>query len=164
MIQQKAASESICYQLKKMDLDKCIVHVFFPIKKLNEIDLGIFIDHCHSTGINLCTSVSNFSTNTMRTVLINKNTPFHTNDWGIPEPKDGPELDESEIDIVIVPLLYADRKGNRIGYGKGFYDRFLANCKSSVNKIGVNYFPSSEDLENIDSTDIRLNQLLIAEY
>jgi 5-formyltetrahydrofolate cyclo-ligase len=48
-------------------------------------------------------------------------------------------------------------QGNRIGYGKGFYDRFLAECKDDVIKIGLSFFPPETTDFEIDSNDIPLN-------
>ncbi|MBP3192434.1 5-formyltetrahydrofolate cyclo-ligase [Natronogracilivirga saccharolytica] len=46
--------------------------------------------------------------------------------WGILEPANDNPVGVSEIDLVLVPGLAADRTGNRIGYGRGYYDRFLS--------------------------------------
>jgi 5-formyltetrahydrofolate cyclo-ligase len=55
---------------------------------------------------------------------------------GIKEPS-GEEYPKEKIDIVVVPAVAFDRKGYRIGYGKGYYDRFLSDYKGL--KIGLAY-------------------------
>lgn len=55
----------------------------------------------------------------------------------IEEPKGEDTVDPSEIEVVIVPAVAYDRRGNRLGRGKGFYDRLLAETKAT--KIGVGY-------------------------
>ncbi len=57
--------------------------------------------------------------------------------YGILEPSGGKEVDEKEIELVIVPGLAFDSEGNRVGYGLGFYDRFLRN--SGAKKIALAY-------------------------
>jgi len=59
-------------------------------------------------------------------ILSGKDKNIVVSPYGIPEPIDGIEIDNYKIDVVFIPLLAYDTKGNRIGYGKGFYDRFLA--------------------------------------
>ncbi|MFD1550707.1 5-formyltetrahydrofolate cyclo-ligase [Putridiphycobacter roseus] len=77
--------------------------------------------------------------------------------WGILEPQYGLEVNEEKFDVVIVPLLAFDKAGNRVGYGKGFYDGFLKNCVPNCKFIGVSYFPPEENLIETIPTDIRLH-------
>ena len=156
------ASHSICEQLSEINLADKTVHVFLPIKRLKEIDLWEFINHCYEEKVTVCTSVSNFDNHSMKTVLLTPETELKENEWGIPEPTNGKELSAKDIDLVIVPLLYADEAGNRVGYGKGFYDRFLAECRADVKKIGVNYFGPKESIEDAEFTDQKMNVLLFA--
>ncbi len=156
------ASSSICKQLSELELTDKTVHVFLPIKRLKEVNLWEFIHHCYVEQITVCTSVSDFENHSMKTVLLTPKTALVENEWGIPEPTNGPELSPQEIDLVIVPLLYADAAGNRVGYGKGFYDRFLAGCRNDVQKIGVNFFAPKEDIEDSAVTDVRLDKLVVA--
>jgi 5-formyltetrahydrofolate cyclo-ligase len=81
------------------------------------------------------------------------------NQWGIlePNPQSAIRYPLSEIDLVIVPLLGFDKQGNRVGYGKGFYDRFLARCRSNVIKVGVSFFDPIDGISDITPLDIRLD-------
>lgn len=63
----------------------------------------------------------------------------------IEEPTGSETVDPSEIELVVVPAVAYDRRGNRLGRGKGFYDRFLKSTKAT--KVGVGYeFQLVEDL------------------
>jgi len=76
---------------------------------------------------------------------------------GIPEPQNGLTVPPSEIEVVFIPLLAYDKKGHRVGYGKGFYDRFLSKCKPNTLKIGLSLFEPEEKIEGLDATDIPLD-------
>lgn len=94
---------------------------------------------------------------TMEAVIINKNTVFAKNAYGIAEPLDGEIADPQLVDAVFVPLLAFDSKGYRVGYGKGFYDRYLARCAQDIVKIGFCYFDAVERISDIDQFDVPLN-------
>ncbi len=59
--------------------------------------------------------------------------------------------------MVFVPLLAFDEKGHRVGYGKGFYDKFLSECKPEVLKIGLSFFESETLISDVLTTDIQLD-------
>ncbi len=79
------------------------------------------------------------------------------NAFGIDEPTGGNPVSENEIDMVIVPLLAFDTKGYRVGYGKGYYDKFLSLCRPDVIKFGLSFFEPVDEIEDISSFDIPLN-------
>ncbi|MBI2542887.1 MAG: 5-formyltetrahydrofolate cyclo-ligase [Candidatus Aenigmarchaeota archaeon] len=61
---------------------------------------------------------------------------LETNNFGVKEPS-GSEIDKNRLEICIVPGVCFDVEGNRMGYGKGFYDRFLGDFNGL--KIGICY-------------------------
>lgn len=75
----------------------------------------------------------------------------------MPEPLDGIEISPLKIDVVFIPLLAFDKKGNRIGYGKGFYDQFLSDCKADVIKIGLSFFEAEEAITDVYKDDVPLD-------
>ncbi len=92
----------------------------------------------------------------LKHILLTDSTLIKPNRWGIPEPQEGIELLPEQLDVVFVPLLAFDEKGNRIGYGKGYYDRFLAACKPSCVKIGLSFFPPEKSIPE-ETTDVGLD-------
>jgi 5-formyltetrahydrofolate cyclo-ligase len=101
--------------------------------------------------------VTNFTSHSMQAHVINEDTVYVKHNNGITEPKDGEIIQPHNIDLVFVPLLICDRFGYRVGYGKGFYDRFLAQCSESTVTIGFNYFDPIEEISDTNEFDIPLN-------
>jgi 5-formyltetrahydrofolate cyclo-ligase len=79
------------------------------------------------------------------------------NAFGIDEPKTGEKVSAAEIDVILVPLLAFDKKGFRVGYGKGFYDKFLFQCRIDAIKIGLSFFDPVDEIEDVNPFDIPLN-------
>ena len=89
--------------------------------------------------------------------LLADQTPLKRSHLGIPEPQSGIKINSNQIDVVFVPLLIFDLQGHRIGYGKGYYDRFLAKCRKETIKVGLSYFDPIERIEDIQSHDIPID-------
>ncbi|AWW31061.1 5-formyltetrahydrofolate cyclo-ligase [Echinicola strongylocentroti] len=115
-------------------------HIFLPISKMSEIDTFPVVKALLAEGKRVYTSVTDHVAGGMTTVEIFSDTQYINDQWGIPVPIEAKKVDEIRIDVVFVPLLVCDLKGNRIGYGKGFYDRFLAGLSPEVFKVGLSYF------------------------
>ncbi len=79
------------------------------------------------------------------------------NEYGIDEPKEGNRISETDIDLVLIPLLAFDRSGFRVGFGKGYYDKFLARCRKDVLKVGLSFFEPVDKIEDVTGYDIPLD-------
>ena len=136
-----------------------LIHIFYPItgkQEFNSLLLKEYLEVVHPE-ISFVLPKSNISDNTLTNILWEEETPLAMNQWGVTEPEYGIEVPSKSIDMVIIPLLAFDKQGNRIGYGKGFYDRFLADCRPDVIKTGVSYFGPEEKFEDVDVYDIPLD-------
>ena len=89
--------------------------------------------------------------------IITESEQFATNKYGIDEPAEGYVVDPASLDLVLVPLFIFDRKGTRVGYGKGFYDRFLPGCRKDCVKVGVSYFEPVDRIEDAQDFDVPLD-------
>lgn len=96
-------------------------------------------------------------THTMQALSVDDDSVYLTNKWGITEPKEGLEVHPGDIDLVFVPMLACDMEGHRVGYGKGFYDRYLAECRDDAIKIGFSYFEPIERIPDTGQFDVPLN-------
>ena len=101
--------------------------------------------------------------NRLEHFLLNDQTPLKNNRWGIPEPLSGITINPKQIDVVFVPLLVFDQQGHRVGYGKGYYDRFLDQCSESTLKVGLTFFDPVTKIEDIETHDISLDFALTPE-
>lgn len=138
------------------------VHVFLPIVRKKEIDTWQIIrqlqmNHAH---IRIAVSVSDFGTGTLRHFWLRPDTKLQENKWGIPEPVQAQAIAVTEIDMVLVPLLAFDPKGHRVGYGKGFYDRFLAACRPGTIKIGLSLEPQGHSVADVHEGDVLLDYVI----
>jgi 5-formyltetrahydrofolate cyclo-ligase len=99
----------------------------------------------------------------MSCVLVNDETIFALNKYGIPEPLDAVEMSPEALDWVFLPLLAFDVNGHRVGYGKGYYDRFLKKCKEDVVKIGFSYFEAEPIISDSNRLDVKLDYCVTPE-
>ena len=130
---------------------------FLSIETQKEINTDHILNILSGKDKNIVISKSNFETLELTNYLLIDSTTIRLNDYGIPEPTDGIEIDDSKIDVVFVPLLAFDINGNRVGYGKGFYDGFLSKCKPETIKIGVSFFEAETKIEDIFENDVSLD-------
>lgn len=137
--------------------DKTYYHLFLSIEEQKEIDTEFILQILAGKDKEIVVSKSDFNTLEMTHYLLTDNTKFKKNEYNIPEPVDGLEVPVTKIDVVFVPLLAFDVKGNRVGYGKGFYDKFLSQCKPDTIKIGLSFFETEDKIDDISENDIQLD-------
>lgn len=142
-----------------------VLHRYLPIAGRNEPETGAIAAWlgCRNPGMIELIPKADASGNELSSFPYDKNTILETNIWGIPEPTGGVPFDASRIDLVLVPLLAFDDRGYRVGYGKGFYDRFLATCRKDCIKLGLSFFGPAENIDDINDFDIPLNLCITPE-
>jgi 5-formyltetrahydrofolate cyclo-ligase len=134
------------------------VHVFIPIPARKEIDTQIFIQYFLAKNIRVY--VPKIVGDRLISIEIFENTVFETNSWGISEPVSNVDSGENNFQYVITPLLYCDKNGNRVGYGKGFYDGLFQHISAYTKKIGVNYFDPDEYVDDVWENDLPVDYLV----
>lgn len=148
----------IANQLLKMAIwDATYYHLFLAITAQKEVDTEQILHILFAKSKEVVVSKSNFKENTLSHYLLTENTTLAVNKYGIPEPTNGLTVPDDMIDVVFVPLLAFDVKGNRVGYGKGFYDDFLAKCKKDTLKIGLSFFKAENLILDTNKKDIPLD-------
>ena len=137
--------------------NKTYFHVFLPIEEQKEVNTEFLLHLLSGKDKEIVISKADFTTRKMTHFLLTDNTKIKKNEYNIPEPMDGIEVPSSKIQVVFVPLLAFDTKGNRVGYGKGFYDQFLAECTPETIKIGLSFFEAETFIADVFEKDIRLD-------
>ena len=149
-------SQRVCKQLDKLNIWKLKhYHIFISISKYNELDTSSIINKLKSEQKIII--VPKISNNELVHVAINDETKFGLNEYGIKEPNDGNHFIIENLDIIFIPLLAFDIEGHRVGYGKGYYDRFLKLTKNSTLKIGLSFFDPINKILDIDDNDVKLD-------
>jgi 5-formyltetrahydrofolate cyclo-ligase len=133
-----------------------VLHTFIPIEKQKEVDTWMIIDRVRREHPNVRIAIPriNNQTSSIESFYFEGREQLEKNTWGILEPKQGVPVPVEKIDIVLVPMLAFDTYGNRVGYGRGFYDKFLATCRDSCKKIGLSFFPPVDSIEGLGSYDL----------
>ena len=130
-------------------------HLFMTKDENKEVDTKPIFDILIGKGKEIIIPKININRNSLDSYIFDEKTVFSLDNLRIPEPVNG-ILFNGKIDVVILPLLAYDLDGNRIGYGKGFYDKFIRNLKSEPLKIGISYFSPEKSLE-FNNHDISLD-------
>ena len=140
-----------------------LVHLYLPVLDNNEVDTLPTIKHIRGHFEKLRIAVPKVEIgHKLSHHLLTKSTKLETNIWGIPEPVGNVTIDVEQIDLVIAPMIIFDKIGHRIGYGKGYYDRFLAKCREDTRKVGLCYFNPVGEIE-IEPTDISMDAVITPE-
>lgn len=160
-------NEQLLVGVQQLDFNGIrLAHVFLPISEKNEVDTWQMVKWLreHQPAMSWALSRSDLKTGVMQHYLWKTNTILVKNKFGIPEPDHGEEVALHDIDLVFVPLLAFDRKGQRVGYGKGMYDRFLKQCRPDVRTIGLSFFGPVPVIENADAWDIPLRTVVTPDH
>jgi 5-formyltetrahydrofolate cyclo-ligase len=151
-------SLAIANMLLRLDIwQNTYFHIFLTMENQKEVHTDVVLNILAGKDKEVIVSRSDFESCSMVHYLLTDNTKLVLSNYGIPEPVDGIEVPSARMDVVFVPLLAFDEKGHRVGYGKGFYDRFLSECKPDVIKIGVSFFEAEPNDIPHNPTDIALD-------
>lgn len=136
-----------------------VVHSYIASKDLHEPDTSLILRYLEFKNLQLKIAAPKIDVKTLRMTNyhITSYDQLQKNIYGIEEPVSGVMILPEDIDLVLIPLLAFDRSGHRVGYGKGYYDRFLADCRKDILKIGISFFEPVELVEDSDVHDITLD-------
>ena len=130
-------------------------HIYLPIKAKAEIDTTLILTLLQGKDKQVILPRTKGSE--LEHILLTDITKLKINGLGIPEPEKGIKISPEQIDVIFLPLLAWDKTGNRLGYGKGFYDNFLSQCRKNTIKVGLSFFDPVEKIIDIRSKDIQMD-------
>jgi len=131
----------------------------------NEINTSEIIQYLEFRNPGLRVAIPRINTKTcsLENYIYTKSMEMALHKFGMAEPFAGEKIEATDIDLVITPLLAFDKKGYRVGFGKGFYDKLLAQCKPDVIKVGLSFFEAEEKIDDIHHNDIPLDYCITPE-
>lgn len=132
-------------------------HIFLSIIEHKEVNTDYILNILSGKDKHIVISKSDFSTREMSHVLLTDSTRIKKNEWNIPEPIGGIPIATDQIEVVFIPLLAYDKTGQRVGYGKGFYDTFLSKCHPKTLKIGLSFYEEIEEISDVNQFDVTLD-------
>ncbi|MEO5683119.1 MAG: 5-formyltetrahydrofolate cyclo-ligase [Chitinophagaceae bacterium] len=148
----------IQFQQVEIPYDVNVLLSYWPMEQQAEVNTFLMTDYLQFRipGLQIAYPIANFNNLTMQIMLVDDDTDFKKNRYGIAEPVNGTVIAATDIDMIFVPLLAFDKQGYRLGYGKGFYDRFLPACREESIKLGFSYFEPLVAIGGIGQFDVPL--------
>lgn len=134
------------------------IHCFVSINERKEVNTHPLVAKIIKDGKKVAVPVTDFEAGSLKHALISDTETMKPNKWGIPEPVEYTEARLEDIDLVLVPMAAADVYGNRLGYGKGFYDRFLQQVQAV--KAGLIFSEFILDEIPAENFDVKMDILI----
>ena len=153
----EALSTALLKNFKQLDFSEIkTLHIFLPIETKNEPNTFLFIDWlcANHPNIKIIVPRTDFQTSLMTNHTYKGTDGLKKNIFDILEPQKE-EIHTGDIDLVVIPLLCFDKSGFRVGYGKGFYDRFLQGIKTQ--KVGLSLFDEVVEIDDVDEFDVAMD-------
>ena len=135
------------------------IHCYISLAHFGEVETKTFFERVWNRFPQIITTSPKIyeATGEIDSCIYQRDTPMLENRWKIPEPAGSETVAPEALDLVIVPLICFDRRGHRVGYGRGFYDRFLQKCRPDCIKAGFSFFPPVDEIGDDHEGDVRLD-------
>ncbi len=135
-----------------------VIHSFLPMTGKREPDITLFLEAVLADGIKVIVPEVVVGQLQMRHHWYDSSTRLQHGKWGVSVPAESDQADPSLADLVLVPMLAADRRGYRLGYGKGYYDYFLSGLRSLF--VGVCFEDEIVDIVPEEPHDVRVSYIV----
>lgn len=139
--------------------------IFIYVSYSSEIDTIKIINKALGDGKEIFVPRTVFDTKAMDAVKINSLENMKKDRYGILEPEEGkPCVDPDELDLIVVPGVAFDKKGGRMGYGAGYYDRYFKKIsnekRNHVKKVALAYDFQIIDDVPMDKQDVKIDYII----
>ncbi len=125
------------------ELNISVVHSYLSFR--SEVETLNLVRAMESGGIQVIAPVVVGEGDTLKMEHYQLSKILTTGLYGVPEPERNTRADINAIEMVIVPIVAYDGTGTRLGYGKGFYDRFLSQINPSIKRVGLAFSVQEAD-------------------
>lgn len=159
--QRREKSHRACQNLISTPQFQNASFVMMYLSLAHEVDTSEAILHCWQSGKSVSVPKISWQQRHMIAVEINSlETGLPISEHGLRNPVSGVPVPFEEIDLVVIPALGFDRKGNRLGRGSSYYDRFFADNKFKARKSGLAFTEQVIDEIPVDSKDVPVDFLV----
>lgn len=134
------------------------VHCYISMNNRREVNTHGLIKELIHSGHNVAVPITHTESGTLTHTRLNDFEDMQPNAWGVMEPQTGEKVAVEDLGLVIVPMVGGDLNRNRIGYGKGFYDRFLQHV--SCPSVGLLFETCLMDEIPTEPFDVPLDKLV----
>jgi 5-formyltetrahydrofolate cyclo-ligase len=162
--EQKAKSKKACQNLISTEQFQRASTVMIYLSLPHEVDTSEAILHAWQLGKVVAVPKISWQQRHMIPVQINSlETGFTTGVGGLRNPTTGVPIPFSDIDLVVAPALGFDRRGNRLGRGGSFYDRFFANKDLRAFRCGLAFAEQVLDAVPVTESDLPVDSIITDE-
>lgn len=155
--ERQTFSKEIAGKVLELVARKSADTVFCYSAYSGEAETDVLIDTLLRMGKTVALPLCDVKSKTMTARRIKSRQELSKGAYGIPEPS-GDEIAPSDIDVIIVPLVAFDRRKTRLGYGGGYYDRYLAGTNAI--KCGIAYSLQEAEMLPVGEYDIPLDMII----
>jgi len=111
--------------------------IMFYLAIDGEVKTESMINKARDLGKEIYVPICDKKEKTLRPCLLKKDCAYEMGPYNTREPKIKIDIPIDELDLVVIPALAFDKNGNRLGRGKGYYDRFLKSLSGRTHTIGL---------------------------
>lgn len=159
-LQYLEKSKAIVQRLKQQPEFKRAetIHCYVSLNQRNEVNTRPLIKDLVRSDKKMVVPITHFNSGELTHVYLQHYSDLQQNKWGVMEPSGGKNADQADLDLIVVPMVGGDLQKNRIGYGKGFYDRFLSQVSAPT--IGLLFESCLLEEVPVETFDVPLDKLI----